>query len=202
MISGPPNIPAIAKGLRYGKQLAFGKINPSDIDVYPNEPKDIAEALWFRFMLSMFNGVLSFQLDNFSMAIALVLVIIISTLAEPVVSHAVLRQFGLASRWPSFITAYTWLGNFRILLVLMLFIVSNALSAPQLQLAAIPIGFWMLWATWFVATHSLKRGGLAGVGMVVLTIVLELILTFMLVYFINPELLAQLLSGGLVVDPG
>jgi hypothetical protein len=180
-------LPTIFNGISYGMRLALQQVdhrNPG----HANDPEAIMQALWFRFIIAMLNGIIAVGIYSpVAVIVTFTLIIIIDTLAYPVVSHFALTRAGLEARFPQFITAYTWLGNFRILLVVTIFFVSHAVNAPRLQLAVVPIGFWMIWASWSVATHSIGRGGWVGAGMVGLTVVLKLVLTLVTVSVFNPE---------------
>lgn len=186
MISGPPGFSAILNGITYGFELSLRRTDPNDASAHPNGPVAIAQAIWFRFMITVLNGSLIMGFTDASGIAMFMLVILIDTLAYPVVSHAILYQNGMGARFPSFITAYTWVGNLRVLLVMTLSLLSSFVGAPQLQIMLLPIGLWMIWASWSVATHTLQRGGLAGAGMVVLSMVLEVIILMAMLAFINP----------------
>ncbi|MCE2517349.1 MAG: hypothetical protein J4F41_05800 [Alphaproteobacteria bacterium] len=190
MISGPPGFSAILNGITYGFELALRKVDPNDASIHPNGPVAINQAIWFRFMITVLNGSLVMGFTSVSSVMMFVMVVLIDTLAYPVVSHAILFQNGMGARFPSFITSYTWVGNLRVLLVMTLTLLSSFLGTPQLQIMLLPIGLWMIWASWSVATLSLQRGGLAGAGMVVLSMLLEVIILMAMLVFINPEMMS------------
>ena len=68
-------------------------------------------------------------------------------------------------------------------------LLSSFVGAPQLQIVLLPIGIWMIWAAWAVATATLQRGGWIGGGMVLLSMILEVLLLLFMVIFINPDLM-------------
>lgn len=185
MIFDLPNFSAIAKGLGYGWQLALKQTDPSDDAPHPATSRAIIQALWFKAIIAMVNTSISVPFEHLLTLMTLLLIIIVDTLAYPVISHQVLRRIELEERFPRFITAYTWLGNLRVLMVLGLIFLSSV--APRVMILVVPISLWMLWAAWFVASKSLGRGGWLGAGMVGLAILLELLLTLITISIINPE---------------
>lgn len=185
---GPPGFSAIIAGMTYGLRLALRQVDPADTDAHPNGPAAIAQALWFRYLITALNGVLVLSFDQTAAILLFLLISVIDTFAYPVVSHGVLYRAGLGPRYPSFITAYTWVGNLRILLLMSVSLLTASFGTQELQIALFPFALWMIWASWSVATHSLKRGGWVGAGMVFLGLILEMLLGALIITFIHPNL--------------
>ena len=99
-----------------------------------------------------------------------------------------MNRTSLAGRYQPFITAFTWVGNLRVLLMMSITLFAGMVDDQTLQIMIFPIALWMIWAAWSVATQSLGRGGVVGAGMVFLALVLELIIGAMIITFIHPSL--------------
>ena len=185
MISGPPGFSAIVTGISYALSLATKRVEPS-AEAHPNGPVAISQAIWFRFLITILNGVVILGFDN---AFALVLFFMISaidTLSYPVVSHVVLYRSGLGKVYPNFITGFTWVGNLRVLMLMTISLLTISLGVESMQIIMFPFAIWMIWASWSVATRAIGRGGWAGAGMVLLALVLEMLLGALIITFIHP----------------
>ncbi len=185
MISRPPGFSAIVSGISYALSLALRKVEPSP-KAHPNGPIAIAQALWFRYMVTVLNGVVILGFDKVTALVLFFLISAIDTLSYPVVSHAVLHKAGMARVYPTFITAFTWVGNLRVLLLMTISLLTVGLGVESMQIIMLPFAIWMIWASWSVATHALGRGGWAGAGMVFLALVLEMLLGALILTFIHP----------------
>ena len=89
MISGPPGFSAIVTGISYALSLATRRVEPS-AEAHPNGPVAISQAIWFRFMITVLNGVVILGFDNVVGLVLFFLIAAIDTLSYPVVSHLVL----------------------------------------------------------------------------------------------------------------
>ena len=187
MIAGPPGFSAIISGISYGLSLAIRKVEPGP-DAHPNGPIAISQAIWFRFMITVLNGVVILGFDKMTALVLFIFISAIDTLSYPVVSHAILHRSGLGKLYPTFITSFTWVGNLRVLILMTISLLTVSLGAENMQLIMFPFAIWMIWASWSAATRSLGRGGWAGAGMVFLALVLEMLLGAMILTFIHPSL--------------
>lgn len=192
MIPSPPGFSAIINGIAYGLRLATRSVHPN---AGPNHPKGHAcdataiwQALWFRLLVTLFNGVLILGFNQISTMLLFFFITVIDTLSYPVASHAILHRTSMANRFPAFITAFTWVGNLRVLLMMSITLLAGMFDDQTLQVMIFPFALWMIWAAWSVATQSLGRGGLIGAGMVFLALVLEMILGALIITFIHPSL--------------
>jgi hypothetical protein len=186
MISGPPGITNIVRGITYAINLSVRRVHPNS-DAHPSDSAAIAQAIWFRYIITVLSVALVLDFDPASTFILILLIYAIDALSYPVVSHIVLHRAGLGKVFPSFITAFTWLGNLRVLLGMILGQLSSILSVEEnILIIMFPLAIWMIWASWSVATLALGRGGWAGAGMVLLALVLEMVLTAMIVIYVLP----------------
>lgn len=185
MISTPPGFSATITGISYALNLALKKADPTP-EAHPHDSTAIAQALWFRFIIAILNGAIILGLGDWSPLILFILISAIDTLSYPVVSHAVLNRAGLGSLYPCFITAYTWVGNLRILMLMTIGLLAANFEFQEPYMIMFPFALWMLWAAWSVATRALGRGGWVGAGMVLLAVILEMILGLLIIMFINP----------------
>ena len=185
MISGPPGFSAIVTGISYALSLATRRVEPS-ADAHPNGPVAISQAIWFRFMITVLNGVVILGFDNVVGLVLFFLIAAIDTMSYPVVSHLVLAKSGLGKTYPNFITGFTWVGNLRVLILMTISLLTVSLGAENMQIIMFPFAIWMIWASWSVATKSIGRGGWIGAGMVFLALILEMLLGAMIITFIHP----------------
>ena len=185
MISGPPGFSAIITGISYALNLSLKRVNPTP-EAHPNSPTAISQAIWFRFLITVLNGVVILGFDQLSAVILFILISAIDTLSYPVVSHIVLHRSGLGKIYPSFITGFTWVGNLRVLMLMTISLLTVSLGAENMQLIMFPFAIWMIWASWSVATRAIGRGGWVGAGMVFLALILEMLLGAMIITFIHP----------------
>ena len=192
MIPSPPGFSAIINGITYGLRLAIRSAHPLDGANHPkghaHDTTAIWQALWFRLLVTLFNGVMILGFTEVSTMMMFFFITVIDTLSYPVVSHAILNRTSLLGRYPVFITAFTWVGNLRVLLMMSITLFAGLVDDQTLQIMIFPIALWMIWAAWSVATQSLGRGGVVGAGMVFLALVLELIIGAMIITFIHPSL--------------
>jgi len=196
MIPAPPGFGAIITGIAYGLKLSVRQVHPLDTAAHPQDARAVWQALWFRFLVTMFNGALVMGVFQASTLTTFALISIIDTLAFPVVSQAVLSRMGIKERFPSFITAFTWVGNLRILLMMTITLLAGFMDANSLQLLIFPFALWMIWASWSVANHSLLSGW-KGAGMVILAMIFEMITGILIITYIH-----QILPPGVSPYPG
>ena len=187
MIPAPPGFSAISKGISYGLKLAIRSVHPLS-KTHPHDAQAIWQALWFRLMVTLFNGAVILGFSEASTLLLFFFITIIDTLSYPVVSHAVLSRINLSLRYPQFIVAFTWVGNLRVLLMMSITLLAGVFQENTIQILIFPFALWMIWAAWSVSTQSLERGGWLGAGMVVLAMVLEMILGIISITFIYPSL--------------
>ncbi len=178
-------ITGVRDGIIFGFRLSLRRASPND---HPNNAAAIWHALWFRFLITVLNGVFVLGFDMMAAIFIFVLVSAIDTLIYPNASYAVMNRTGLGASFPRFITAYTWLGNFKIVLLMAISILASSFGGTVVQMVLFPFALWMIWASWSVATASLGRGGLAGAGMVFLALMLELLIAGLIITFIQPTL--------------
>ena len=192
MIPSPPGFSAIINGITYGLRLATRAVHPNDGPTHPKghayDANAIWQALWFRFLVTLFNGALILGFADISTMLMFLFITFIDTLSYPVASHAILHRTNMAGRYPAFITAFTWVGNLRVLIMMSITLLAGALDDQTLQVMIFPFALWMIWAAWSVATQSLGRGGMVGAGMVFLALVLEMILGALIIIFSHPSL--------------
>jgi hypothetical protein len=88
-----------------------------------------------------------------------------------VLSHRLVRGFGLEARWPRAIALWNWCNVVQYLLMVV-FAIPGLLGAPALvDQAAQLIGLgWALWLEWFAFRLTLGIGILAAAGLVVLDV--------------------------------
>jgi hypothetical protein len=187
MIPAPPGFGAIITGISYGLKLAIRQVHPLDSSAHPQDARAVWQALWFRFLVTMFNGALVLGVFQASTLTFFALISIIDTLAFPVVSHAVIARMGNAERFPAFITAFTWVGNLRVLLMMTIVLMAGFMDAHSMQLLIFPFALWMIWASWSVASQTLL-GGWKGAGMVILAMIFEMITGFLIITYIHQVL--------------
>ena len=190
MISGPPGFSTIITGLSYAFNLSLRKVNPTS-DTHPNNPVAISQAIWFRFMISVLNGVVVLGFGKLTTLILFILIAAIDTLSYPVVSHTVLHRSGLGKVYPSFITGFTWVGNLRILMMMTIVLLTSSFGVEHMQPIMFAFAIWMIWASWSVATITIGRGGWVGAGMVFLALILEVLLGAIILTFIHPEIFIE-----------
>lgn len=185
MIPTPPGLGAIVNGLAYGLKLAIRRGEPQDMQPHPGA---VWDALWFRYMLTLLNGGLILGLGNYSAVLMLAVLGLVDVLSYPVVSHFVLRQMQLDRFFPQFALAVTWVGNLRVMILMMIILVTSPAATASATLIMFPFAIWMIWATWSAATRSIESRGWVGAGMVVLMMILEMINGMMIISFLHPLL--------------
>ena len=183
MILRPPAPGAIISGLVYGLKIALRRGTPQDISPTTGA---IQDALWFRYMLTLFNGVLVLGFSDYGGLIMLAALGLIDVLSYPVASHFVLRLMLLERFFPQFILAVTWVGNLRIIVLMTAILMAGSASVPSFSLIVFPFAIWMIWATWSAAARSIENRGWLGGGMLVLMMLVELINWFLFVSFLHP----------------
>lgn len=188
MIPAPPGFSAIIAGLAYAFRLSTRAVHPNNKSAHPQDSVAIWHALWFRLMVTTFNGVMIFGFKNGSLLLTFFLISLIDTLSYPVVSHSVLARSNLIDRYHRFITCFTWVGNLRVLLMMAITLTAGLINQDNLQIMILPFAIWMIWAAWSVSTQSLERGGWVGAGMVFLALILEMLLGALIITFIHPNL--------------
>ena len=122
MIPTPPGLAAIVGGLTYAMQLSVRRCEPSAM---PPSAVAIWDALWFRYMLTLLNGGLILGLGNMGAALMLAVLGLVDVLSYPVVSHFVLRQMQLDRHYTQFILAVTWVGNLRVMILMMIILMTT-----------------------------------------------------------------------------
>ena len=188
MFAGPPGFSAIVDGVTYGLRLALRKADPNDASAHPSTPEAVAQAIWFRFMINALNGVIVIGFSGMSILLLFIFISVIDALLYPNISHAVLSRTSLRGKFPSFITAFTWVGNLRVILLMTVSLIGTGFAGVGGQIILLPFAIWMIWASWSVATVSLQRGGWVGAGMVMLGFVAEMFIGMMTISYINPTL--------------
>ena len=78
MISGPPGFSAIVTGISYALNLATRRVEPT-AEAHPNGPVAISQAIWFRFMITVLNGVVILGFDKITALILFFLIAAIDT---------------------------------------------------------------------------------------------------------------------------
>lgn len=182
MIPSPPSIAAIVDGMAYSIRMATRQSQPAAM--LPT-PTAIWDALWFRFILVLLNGIVMLGWGNLHVLPLLAVIGLVDTLSYPVVSQYVLQLTGLGRQFQQFILSVTWIGNLRVILLMAILLGTSGTSVIGnflLFVAAI----WMIWATWTVAAASLGDKKLAAVGAVLLMMVLEMINASVIINMIHP----------------
>ena len=185
MIPTPPGLAAIVGGLTYAMQLSVRRCEPSAM---PPSAVAIWDALWFRYMLTLLNGGLILGLGNMGAALMLAVLGLVDVLSYPVVSHFVLRQMQLDRHYTQFILAVTWVGNLRVMILMMIILMTTPVGLGTSTIFMFPFAIWMIWATWSAATRSIENRGWVGAGMVLLLMILEMINGTMIITFLHPLL--------------
>ena len=188
MYAGPPGFSAIVDGVTYGLRLALRKVNPNDATAHPSTPEAVAQAVWFRFMINALNGLIVIGIGGMSILIVFIFISLIDALLYPNISHAILARTSMRGKFLSFITAFTWVGNLRILLLMTVSLVGATFTQSNSLLILFPFAVWMIWASWSVATASLERGGWVGAGMVVLGFIVEMFIGAITISYLHPHL--------------
>lgn len=171
------------KGIAYAMRLATRQGEPAEL---APETKAIWDALWFRFMLVTANGVAMLGMDHFGLIPLLVALALVDTLSYPVVSQIVLRLAGMADRFPVFLLSMSWIGNLRVMLMMTVLLVFGGGEGMGGNAVLAMVAVWMIWAAWSVASRSLGGKGLAGAGMLVLLMVVEVVNASIVVNVIRP----------------
>ena len=185
MIPTPPGIGAIIAGLAYGLRLSTRRGEPQDM-----APTNSAiwDALWFRFLLTLLNGGLILGLGNFGAVLMLAVLGLIDVLSYPVVSHFVIRQMQAERFFPQFILAVTWVGNLRVMILMMVILMTSSAALTSASFVMFPFAIWMIWATWSAGTRSMDNRGWLGAGMVIVMMLMEMINGMLIISFLHPLL--------------
>lgn len=182
MIPSLPSFATIVTGVSYALRMALRQAQPAML--LPTS-KAIWDALWFRFLLVLGNGIVMLGFDHAAVFPLLALIALVDTLSYPVISQFALQLAGYGKRFPLFILAMTWIGNLRVM-ILMVVLLSTGGDSVIGNFALFVVALWMIWATWSVASQSLGNKGLAGAGMVILMMVVEMINASVIIQFIHP----------------
>lgn len=181
-----PTLRTLINGIAYGFKLATRQEA-----AHPHNPQAIWQAIWAKFILNMINGGLATGLVNIKVLPFFIAITLIDVFAYPVASHTILNAFNLGKRYTLFITAFLWLGNFRILLLTAIILGSIAVGINNVPILLFPFVIWMIWAMWSVATITIGRGGWVGTGMVILALIIEVVLSLAITSFAAPILTQQ-----------
>ncbi|MGC6485676.1 MAG: hypothetical protein ACON4P_08415 [Candidatus Puniceispirillales bacterium] len=185
MIPTPPGLGAIVAGLTYALQLSIRRTEPQSM---APDSRAIWDALWFRYMLTLLNGGLILGLSNGGAVAMLAVLGLVDTLSYPVVSQIVIRQMRLDRFFPQFILAVTWVGNLRVMILMMVILFLGQMDMATASIYMFPFAIWMIWATWSAATRSVENKGWVGAGMVVLMMLLEMVNGMLIISFLHPLL--------------
>ena len=183
MIPSPPSPSTIISGIAHALRMAVLKGHPEQLDP---TPKAIWDSLWLRFMLLTATGTLVLSSDQISLVPLLAVVALVDTLSYPVVSQITLNHIGMAGRFPLFILSVTWIGNLRVILMMVILMIAGGIQTSGGTLLIVATAFWLLWATWSVAALSLGGRGWLGAGMVVLMMFVELTNALIFDAFVHP----------------
>lgn len=185
MIPAPPGLGAIINGLTYALKLSTRRAEPQSM-----APVDSAiwDALWFRYLITLLNGGLILGLGHMSAVAMLAVLALVDTLSYPVVSHFVLKLMQRDRFFPQFILAMTWVGNLRVLILMMVILFLGQMDMAKASLYMFPFAIWMIWATWSAATRSIENKGWLGAGMVILMMMLEMVNGVLIITFLHPLL--------------
>lgn len=187
MIPLPPSLSTVVTGIAYALRLASPiRRMRKKLDEPDPTAKAIWDSLWFRFLLVVVNGLAVLDIDNAGLIPLLVIVALVDTLSYPVISHIVLQFTSLAGRFQPFILAVTWVGNLRIILMMVALFGTGGVENVGGNLLLVLIAFWMIWATWSAATRGLNGNGWAGAGMLILMMALEFLNAMVVISFVHP----------------
>ena len=183
MIPLPPSPFSMVMGIAYALRLAIGRGHG---DFTKPSAKAVWDALWFRFLLIAANGMLVVGFDHANAIPLLLAVALCDTLFYPVLSHFTLQAIGMSGRFPLFIMAMTWFGNLRIILLMVILLALGGGQNPLGTTVLVVVGFWLVWATWSIASRSLGDRGWLGVGMLMLMMFAEILNAGVVVSFVHP----------------
>ena len=183
MIPLPPSPKIIIDGITYALKMSLRQTHPSAM---PPTTEAIWHALWVRFALIILNSTIMLEERSFALFAMLIPIAVIDVLSYPVVSHFALLTSGNEKRFPLFILAMTWIGNLRVIILMTTLLIIGIENPGGGIFLLLAVGMWMLWATWSVATISLNHKALAGVGMIALMMVVEILNANILIRFVLP----------------
>lgn len=164
-------VSAFEIGLRQAMLAAIGRPPMVNLKNRGTAAYLICHALAVRWLLTVINGVVLLHGAERGYFTLFALIALVDTLLYPVASHAVMQRMGCGNRWPGFIMLLTWVNNLRIMLLFAVGMLS--IIIPGLEVLILGFVLWMLWTAWRAATISLGRGGWAGGGMILLSVLLE-----------------------------
>jgi hypothetical protein len=183
MIPKPPGPRVIITGLNYALQLSMHRCEPKAMS---SSNDAVWDSLWFRYMLTLLNGSLIVDFGQMTAVVMLAVLGLLDTLSYPVVSHFILRQMQLNRHFPQFIVAVTWVGNLRVIILMILFLLLGQMDMATASLYIFPFAVWMIWATWSAATRSTGNKGWVGAGMMVVMMMLEMVNGILIITFLHP----------------